>query len=142
LHHNRSSGDILKHALIAATVFFLAVFALGFVLGTIRVVFVAPRVGQLAATLAEVPLMVSSAFFACRWAVRHWQVPHTGAARWAMVSWFLVLLVGFETLLGAVLFGRTMADQWAALTTPAGLVGLSAQIVAALQPVFVDGRAR
>lgn len=130
----------MKRALIAGTAFFLALFALGFVLGTIRVVFVAPRFGQLAATFAEVPLMVIAAFFACRWAVRHWQVPRTVAIRWAMVLWFLALLFTFETLLGAALFGRTGADQWAALATPAGLLGVSAQIISALFPVFIGRR--
>lgn len=130
----------MKRALTAASAFFLALFALGFVLGTIRVLVIAPRFGQLAATFAEVPVMLTAAFLACRWSVQHWQVPRTGAVRWAMVLWFLGLLFAFETLLGAALFGRTMADQWAVLATPAGLLGLSAQIIAALLPVFVGRR--
>ena len=127
----------MNRALIAGTAFFLALFALGFVLGTLRVVFVAPRFGELAATFAEVPVMLIAAFFACRWAVRHWRVPRTAAIRWTMVLWFLALLFTFETLLGVVLFGRTAAEQWAALAMPAGLIGLSAQITAALLPVLV-----
>ena len=47
----------MKRALIAATVYFLALFALGFILGTMRVLFVAPSIGVLRASLAEV-LMV------------------------------------------------------------------------------------
>jgi hypothetical protein len=127
----------MKRAMIAATVYFLLLFALGFVLGTIRVLAVTPRIGELAATLTEVPLMLTAAYFACRWAIARWHVPSDPAARWAMVLWFLILLLLFETLLGAMLFGRTMAEQWAGLATPAGLVGLSAQIIAALLPVFV-----
>lgn len=130
----------MKRALIASTAFFLMLFALGFVLGTARVVLVAPRLGQLAATFAEVPVMLIAAFFACRWAIRHWQVPRPIAIRWAMVLWFLALLFTFETLLGWALFGRTAADQWAALATPAGLLGLSAQFAAALLPVVVGRR--
>lgn len=127
----------MKHALIAATVFFLAMFALGFVLGTIRVTFVAPRFGELSATLAELPLMLIAAFYVCRWSVRHWQVPLVVAIRWAMAVWFLALLFTFEFLLGVVLFRRTGAEQWMALVTPAGLLGLFAQIIAALLPLFV-----
>lgn len=127
----------MKHGLIAGTVYFLALFALGFVWGTIRVLVVAPAVGPLAATVAEVPVMLAAAFFACRWAVRHWQVPPTIAIRSAMALWFLALLILFETLLGAALFGRTIAQQYAALATPAGSLGLSAQIIAALLPLFV-----
>jgi hypothetical protein len=127
----------MKRAIIAATVYFLALFALGFFLGTIRVIIVAPRIGVLAATFAEVPVMLTAAYFTCRWTLRHWRVPHTPAIRWAMMLWFLLLLFLCETALGAMLFGRTMAEQWAALATPAGVLGLSAQTIAALLPVFV-----
>jgi hypothetical protein len=114
---------------------------LGFALGTIRVIFIAPRFGQLAAIFAEVPIMLVAAFFVCRWAVGHWQVPGTIAIRWAMVVWFLALLFTFETLLGAALFGRTVADQWGTLATPPGLLGLSAQLISALLPVLLGRRA-
>ena len=127
----------MKRALIAASAYFLALFALGFVLGTIRVIFVVPRVGELAATVAEAPVMLVAAYFACRWAIRRWQVPSAIAVRLAMVPWFLVLLFAFETVLGATLFGRSVAEQWTALGSPAGLVGISAQIIAALLPLFV-----
>ena len=130
-------GVDLKRALLAGTAYFLALFALGFVLGAIRVMFVAPRFGQLAATSAEVPIMLAAAFFVCRWVILHWQVQRTSAIRWAMVVWFLAALLLFETLLGATLCARTLAEQWAALATSAGLLGLFAQIIAALLPVFV-----
>ena len=127
----------MKRALIAASAYFLALFALGFVLGTIRVIIVIPRVGELAATIAEVPVMLAAAYFACRWAIRRWQVPPAIAIRAAMVPWFLALLFAFEALLGVTLFGRSVAEQWTALASPAGLVGISAQTIAALLPLFV-----
>ena len=132
----------MKRALIAATIYFLALFTLGFVLGTVRVTVVAPRVGPLAAMLAEMPVMLVAAYFTCRWSVRRWRVSPTATARWAMALWFLVLLSSVETLLGAALFGRSMAEQWTALATPSGLVGLSGQIIAASLPIFGDCRVR
>ena len=131
----------MKRALLAASVYFLALFSLGFALGTIRVVVIAPRFGALAGTIAEVPIMLIAALWACRWVIRHWRVPSASVTRWAMTIWFRVLLVVFETVLGAGLFGQTMVEQWAALATPAGLLGLAAQIVAALLPTLV-GRHR
>jgi hypothetical protein len=131
----------MKRALTATTFYFLALFALGFVLGTIRVLFVAPQIGDLGATLLEVPLLLTAAFFLCRWAVGRWQVSPALATRWAIMLWFLVLLLLFETLLGIALFGRTLAETWAGLATPAGLVGLTAQIIAALLPLLI-GRDR
>ena len=130
----------MKRALISATVTLLLLFALGFVFGTIRVIYLAPRLGALAATLVEAPVMVIAALFLTRWSVRHWRVSHLGGVRWAMVLWFLALLASFETLLGVALFGRTATEQWGALATHAGLVGLLAQLIAALLPVFVGRR--
>jgi hypothetical protein len=127
----------VKRALAAASIYFLALFALGFVLGTVRVIFVAPRVGEFAATIAEVPVMLTAAFFACRWAIQHWQVPRTIAIRVVMIPWFLAMLFLFESLLGAMLFKRSLAEQWEGLGTPAGFVGLSAQIIAAILPLLV-----
>jgi len=131
----------MKRALIAATVYFLALFSLGFVLGTIRVMVVAPRLGDLPATAAEVPIMLAASLFASRWAVRRWQVSSATHARLAMTVWFLGLLLAFETLLGLALFGRTLAQQVAAFAAPAGLLGLAAQVIAAGMPLWV-GRGR
>jgi hypothetical protein len=130
----------MKPAITATTAYFLILFALGFVLGTFRVTLIAPRFGAFAATLAEVPIMLIAAYFACRWVVRRWHVPRATLIRTTMVFWFLVLLFLFETLFGALLFERTFADQWATFMTAAGLLGLSAQIIAALLPLVVGRR--
>ncbi len=126
----------MTRAFLAATAYFLAVFAIGFVLGTIRVLIVAPRLGLLASTCIEVPVILTAAYFVCRRAIGHWQVLPTAAVRWTMVVWFLMLLFIVETLLGALLFDRSLDTQWQALVTPAGLVGFGAQLIAAVLPVF------
>lgn len=130
----------MKRALLAASVYFLALFSLGFVLGTIRVLFIAPRFGPLAGTIAEVPIMLIAAFWTCRWTIRRWRVSSAITTRLAMTIWFLVLLFAFETILGAALFGRSMNEQWAALATSAGLIGLAAQVIAALLPTTIGKR--
>lgn len=122
----------MTRALIAATVYFLGLFALGFVLGTIRVVFITPSLGEFAAILIEAPIMLIAAYFGCRWTLRRWKVSNRLNTRWAMVFWFLAMLFLFETLLGKMLFGRTLTDQWSAYGTSAGLIGLFAQLIAAL----------
>ena len=128
----------MRRALVAGTVYFLALFALGFLLGTIRVVFVAPRFGQVIGTLAEVPVMLAAAYIICRWTLNHWRVSPKNTVRWTMIPLFLALLFAFETLLGLALFGRMLSEQWATLFTLAGALGLSAQVIAALLPVFVE----
>lgn len=131
----------MKRALIAGIVYALALFALGFMLGTVRLMFVAPRFGELAATLLELPVMLTAAFFACRYVIGRWQVGGPKANRTAMALSFLALLLSLEMLLGVTLVGRTVAEQWATLTTPAGLLGLTAQIIAALFAFVIDSDA-
>jgi hypothetical protein len=129
--------NVTARALLAATVYFLMLFSLGFALGTVRTLIVAPQLGVLMATATEVPVMLVAAYFICRWVLSRWQVPSEPTTRWAMVLWFLVLLFLFESILGFSLFGRTMAEQWESLKGTAGLLGLFAQIISALLPVFI-----
>ncbi len=132
----------MKRALIAGAAYFGALFALGFILGTIRVMITAPRFGVLTATALEVPVMVGAGFALCRWAISRWHVPRAITLRGVMVIWFLFLLALFETGLGALLFGRSASEQWAAFSTPAGAVGTTAQIITALLPLFVGRSAK
>ena len=132
----------MKSAVFAGTVYVLILFSVGFVMGTIRVLVVAPRTGALAATLVELPVMLVAGWYFCRWAIRRWQVPPLMRTRWIMALWFLALLLIFETFLGATLFGRTAAEQWVALTSLEGLLGMTAQVGTALLPLFVGTGAR
>ncbi|MGB4066724.1 MAG: hypothetical protein WBK08_01705 [Nitrospira sp.] len=55
----------------AAVLYFLFVFGAGFVLGTGRVLLVVPLLGERAAELLEMPLMIAVIVAAARWVVRH-----------------------------------------------------------------------
>lgn len=131
---------MMTRALLASTIYFLLVFAAGFALGALRVMLLVPRLGALTATLIEIPLMLTAAFFVCRWVIGRWQVPPLTAQRWAMAVWFVALLAMFEWQLGIRLFDRSAAEQWAMLASPAGLAGLCAQMLAALLPVILRRR--
>ena len=122
----------MTRALIAATVYFLALFTLGFALGIIRVLITAPRLGELVGVILEAPIMLLAAYFMCRWSIRRWNVANTLNIRSIMALLFLALLFSFEVLLGTMLFGRTLADQWVSLETAAGFLGLCAQLISAL----------
>ena len=121
---------------MAGGVYFLTLFALGFVLGTVRVLVVAPLVGDFAATVAEAPVMLIAAVVVWGWVSRRATAQEARWKRWIVVAVFLALLVAAETWLGAILFGRTASRQWAALTSPAGLMGFGVQLLAALVPVI------
>ena len=120
----------------AGIAYVLTVFAVGFALGAIRVTFIAPATGPLAAVLLELPLMLTASWFAARWLTDAMHVPETLAARVMMGSIAFVLLMIIETLFGLA-FGRSFASQLSDLQQPAGLAGLAGQMVFALMPVLL-----
>ncbi|KPF80507.1 hypothetical protein IP88_00010 [alpha proteobacterium AAP81b] len=127
----------MQRALIAGTAYFAALFALGFVLGAIRVTLVVPQLGMLGATAVEAPIMLAAGWWLCRRTVRHWRVPEALAPRATMALWFVLLLFVVAAMMGLALFWRSLADQGAQLATSAGALGLAAQLVTALFPLVV-----
>jgi hypothetical protein len=124
----------MRAAVPAGVLYFAIVFAVGFALGTLRVTQVAPVLGEVGATVLEVPLMLVASWLACAWLVGSFRVPRTGAARLRMGGIAFVLLIAAEFLLGVAVFGRTVPQLVAAWSTPSGLIGLAAQAVFALIP--------
>lgn len=99
---------------------------LGFVLGTGRTLWLAPRVGALAAVALEMPLvLLASASLAATLVRRHRLTP-SGAAAMGLIAFVLLMIA--ERGLGALL-GQSGADWLASLTTPAGVLGLAGQLV-------------
>jgi hypothetical protein len=59
----------------AGALYALIVFLIGFILGTIRVLIIVPRLGETAAVLLETPLILAASWFFCRWCVDRLDVP-------------------------------------------------------------------
>lgn len=87
-----------------AAVYFATVFAMGFVLGTLRVILLVPNVGARYAELLEIPVMLVAIYFAGRWIAFR-----AKNSREALGIGFLALamLLGAELLLAAILFGKS-----------------------------------
>ena len=90
-------------ALRAGALDFALVFAAGFVLGPIRILWLVPRVGERAAELIEMPIMLAVIVFAGRWVVR----------RLAMGLVAVVLLLVVEVTVVLRLRGMTFDDYLA-----------------------------
>jgi len=56
----------MKKILHYSSLYFVIVFSVGFVLGTIRVIYLVPYVGEHTAELLEMPLMLLACFFSAR----------------------------------------------------------------------------
>jgi ABC-type uncharacterized transport system permease subunit len=122
-------------ALAAGVRYFLIAFAIGFALGTVRTLFVAPRFGDLAAVAIELPLMLAAAWLVCGRLVR--RLPPGITPRAVMGGSAFVLLMVTEFAMSLWLFGRSPATYAAGLLNAAGLLGLAGQVAFALIPLVV-----
>ncbi len=135
-------GRDLRTAARAGIAYFAIAFAAGFVLGTARVLLLAPNIGETAAVLAELPVMLGIAWAAASLLIARYGVAPDLASRATMGTVGFVLLMLAEILLGCLAFGRSLTDQVAALRTLAGILGLSGQVVFGLVPLFARGPGR
>lgn len=122
--------------IVAAAVYFAIVFALGFVFGTVRVLMTAPALGEVWATVVELPVMLAASWFACGWTIERFRVPSGAGARAGMGLMALLLLLTAETALGVIGFGRTVDMQFAQYLETGPLLGLLAQIAFASFPLM------
>lgn len=126
---------MIRRGAAAGALYGAAVFGLGFVLGTVRVLWLVPRLGELAATLVELPVMLAASWWLCGRLIRRFSLPPAPVPRLAMGMTALALLLGAEAGLGLTLMGRSMVEQLAAWTAPAALIGLGGQLLFGLMPL-------
>jgi hypothetical protein len=134
--HDDTNAKTLMSASLAGIAYFALVFALGFVLGAARTLFVAdaPGGGRLVGVLIELPIMLTASWLLCSFAIRRFRVPSTLAARALMGGLAFVLLLLAEFMVGALLFGRSAIEHFALYREPSYALGLAAQIGFAVMP--------
>jgi len=121
----------------AGALYFAVVFAAGFVLGTIRTLWVVPRVGVRAAELMESPLMLVVTVLAAAWVVRRCKLPSVVSTRFAagLVALGLLLTAEFGFMLW---LRRLTVRQYLAGKDPvSGAVYFALLGVFAVAPVLV-----
>lgn len=126
----------MARAVKAGIAYFAIVFAAGFLLGTLRVLVLAPRLGEQSAVLAEMPVILAISWVACGWIVRRFGVPAILAARLTMGGVAFALLMGAEIGASVLAFGRTLAEHFAAYRTAPSRLGLAGQAAFALFPAI------
>ena len=90
--------------------YFAVVFATGFILGAIRVLWLVPRIGMRSAELLEIPLMIAVTWLAARWIVRRYRVPPVVSTRLAIGLVGLAFLLVAEFGIAARLQGQSIED--------------------------------
>lgn len=122
-----------RRSLIAGTTYWALIFALGFVLGTIRVLWLAPRLGETLAGFVELPFILGASWLVARWLVRRFAIRQTSEAL-ATGGIAFALLMAAELVLATTLFEMSASEWLANITRPPGLYGLLGQIAFALMP--------
>src|SRR5512147_1773987 len=109
---------MLTRIAVFAAMYFAAVFAVGFVLGVVRVLWLVPAIGERSAELAEMPVMVATSGVVAWWLVRRCRF----GARAAFVGGVLalVLLAGAELTLVLGVRGLTLQQYVASRDPVAG----------------------
>jgi hypothetical protein len=130
----------MQRALVAAVAYFAIVFSLAFLLGVLRTLVIAPRVGEVTAVLIEVPLVLFIGWRAAGWSIRRFSVRARLPDRLTMGLAAFLLLMTVETAMSLLLFDRPLAQQFVAYATAAGAIGLLAQSAFGLIPLLVARR--
>jgi hypothetical protein len=131
-----TAGPILR-TIRAAITYFALVFGAGFVLGSIRVPFLVPRLGERVAELLEMPFMFVVILASARFSVRHFSVPATVAARLGTGVLALTLLAVCEVGLAVVLQDQSLADVVASRDPVSGGVYLAMLTLLAAMPLVL-----
>ena len=121
----------------AASAYFGCVFAVGFVLGPIRELWVIPRMGRVPALLIEGTLMLGVSVFFARIVVRHFSVPKCRATRLVVGVVAFGLLQAAEMLLAFWLRLQNPVEYLVAFWSVPGAISLVAQLAFGAIPVIV-----
>jgi hypothetical protein len=94
----------------AGAIYFALVFGAGFLLGTIRVLWLVPAVGSRTAELLEMPAMLMVIIISARWVVRHFgeamrsgticaQRPAGRSDKWSLTPWLGIGVIALALIL-------------------------------------------
>jgi hypothetical protein len=124
----------------AGVLYFAVVFGAGFILGPIRILWIAPRLGTRMAELLEMPIMLAIAIVTARWIVRRLAVPPTPSSRLGMGGIALSLLLSAEFTLVLWLRGLSIIDYIAGRDPVAATVYYASLGVFAVVPLLAARR--
>ncbi len=119
----------------AGLVYFLMVFTVGFLLGTIRTLMIVPVIGEFGAVLVELPFMLLVSWVSCKWVIRVFVVPRCMLPRVTMGLTAFLLLLCAETLLSVFLLNLSLSQHFALYLHVTAQLGLLGQIAFALFPL-------
>jgi hypothetical protein len=133
---------MFARVLRAAAAYFAVTFAAGFALGTIRVAWLVPVVGERAAELMEMPVMVAVVILAARWTARRFSLGKSFLSDLAVGGVALILLLAVELTVVLALRGLSLAEYVHSRDPVAGLVYVLSLALFAFMPAWLGLRSR
>jgi hypothetical protein len=127
----------MQRVIAAGFAYFALVMGAGFVLGSIRVPFLVPRLGARYAELIEMPIMLLVIVMAARFIVGKFALPATAPERLGAGLLALALLLTAEVMLAVVLQDRPLGDYVASRDPVSGSVYLVMLGVFAVMPLVL-----
>ncbi len=121
-------------AVTSGTFYFVGVFVAGFVLGILRTLIVAPKVGSLVAVLIELPVILWFSWFVCARILRG--SPKTACAAAVMGGVAFTLLLVAESLVSMLMLDRSFVEHLLLYAQREHQLGLFGQIAFALFPWY------
>lgn len=100
-----------------------------------------PQFGELYSGLIELPIILTAAWFICRWLVNRFALDNHRSARLLMGITAFLLLMMAEWVLSMALFGRSFDEHVLFYRSPHAILGMAGQVAFAVFPVLV-GRSR
>ncbi len=135
-----SAAGVMVITVPAGAAYFAIVFLVAFGLGVVRTLAIAPRLGQAFAVLLEAPVILTASWFVAAWCVGRFGVSALPRARLAMGGVAFALLMLAELGGAVIFFHRPIAQYLADFLSPAGVIGLAAQLGFALVPMALTWR--
>jgi hypothetical protein len=129
-------------SLRAGALYFIVVFAAGWVFGPVRQLLVVPRVGEAIGVLLEAPLMLLTMILAARWTMRRLAVSPKLVTRAAAGLVALGLLIVAELAGARWLRGLSLRDYLAYFASVPGTISLLLFFLFAAMPVLVEREPR
>ena len=117
--------------------YFALVFGAGFILGSVRVSLLVPRLGERIAELIETPFMFVVVLLSARFIARRFALPVATSARLTVGFLALGLLLAAEFLLAAAIQDRSLGEYIASRDPVSGTVYLAMLVLFALMPLII-----
>lgn len=127
---------LASRAAQAGMLYCTVVFAAGFVLSVIRLVWVAPLSGEFVGVLLEAPVLLAIAWSACGWVAERLDVSQPFLDRLVMGGVALVVLVCAEAIAAVLAGGHSLGEFSLRHGQSAVLLGLLAQLAFAVFPLL------